>query len=164
MGVLTFYISFHAFFKNSVYYLKLQFHQNLIRRALGLTFLILSNANWQSSFQIVGWFFLKRWKIGSHMFINLAMKRLMYYNLPRKPLISFSIFSTSMSSMALILSRSTSMPRSLTICPNSFPEVTPKVHFLGFNLNLNFWILSKNLSKASKWSALPQDFTIISST
>ena len=95
------------------------YHQNLIRRALGLTFLILSNANWQSSFQIVGWFFLKRWKIGSHMFINLAMKRLMYYNLPRKPLISFSIFSTSMSSMALILSRSTSMPRSLTICPNN---------------------------------------------
>ena len=42
------------------------------------------------------------------------------------------------------------MPLSLTIYPKSFPEVTPKVHFLGFNLNLNYLILSKNLSKAAK--------------
>ena len=113
-------------------------------------YLIFSNASWQSSLQTVGWFFLKRQKIGSHMSVNLAMKRLMYYNLPRKPLISFSVFGAGMSSMALILSRLTSMPRSLTICPNNFPEVTPKVHFLRFNLNLNFQILSKNLYRASR--------------
>ena len=33
--------------------------------------------------------------------------------------------------MALILSGSTSIPLSLTICPNNFPEVTPKTHFFG---------------------------------
>ena len=75
------------------------------------------------------------------MFINLAMNRPMYCNLPKKPLISFSVLGTSMSSMDLILSGSTSMPHSLTICPNNFLKVTPKVHFLGFNLNLNCLIL-----------------------
>ena len=125
--------------------------------------LIFSNAIWKSSFQIVGWFFLKRQKMCSHMSINLAMKQLIYYNLPRKPLISFSVLSTSMLSMTLILSGLTSMPRSLTICPNNFPEVTPKVHFLRFSLYLNFWILSKNLSRVARWSTLLLDFTIISS-
>ena len=126
--------------------------------------LIFSNASWQSSFQIVGWFFLKRRKMGSHMSVNLTMKRLIYCNLPRKPLIFFSVLGIGMLSMALILYGSTSMPYSLTICPKNFPEVTPMVHFLGFKLNLNFWILSKNLSRAVKWFALPRDFTIISST
>ena len=84
------------------------------------------------------------------MSVSLAMKRLMYYNLPRKPLISLSILGAGMSSIALIFLGSTSMPRSLTICPNNFPEVTPKVHFLGFNLSLNCRILSKNLSNAAK--------------
>ena len=93
--------------------------------------LIFSNLIWQSSFQTVGWFFLKRQKMGSHMSVNLAMKRLMYCNLPRKPLIYFLVLSTSVSSMALILSGLTSIPRSLTICPSNFLEVTPKVHFLG---------------------------------
>ena len=41
-------------------------------------------------------------------------------------------------------------PLSLTIYPKSFPEVTPKVHFLGFSLNLNCLILSTNLSRAAK--------------
>ena len=53
--------------------------------------LIFSKARWQSSFQTVGWFFLRRRKIGSHMFVSLAMKRLIYYNMPRKPLISLSL-------------------------------------------------------------------------
>ena len=100
-------------------------------------FLIFSKPGWQSSFQTVGWFFLRRRKIGSHMSISLAMKRLIYYNLPRKPLISLLVLGAGMSSMALIFLGSTSIPHSLTMYPSNFPEVTPKVHFLGFNLSLN---------------------------
>ena len=98
------------------------------------------------------------------MFINLAMKRLMYGNLTRNPLISILVFGAGMSSMALILSRSTFIPCSLTMGPSNFPKVTPNVHFLGFNLNLNYLILLKNLGKAAKRSNLSRDFTIISST
>ena len=126
--------------------------------------LIFSKAHWQSSSQTVGWLFLRRWKIGSHMSVNLAMKRLIYCNMPRKPLISLSVLRAGMSSMALIFSGSTSIPHSLTICPSNFPKVIPKVHFLGFNLNLNCLILSKNLYKATKRSTLSRDFTIMSST
>ena len=61
--------------------------------------LIFSKARWQSSFQIVSWFFLRRRKIGSHMFVNLAMKRLIYCSFPRKPLISLSILGAGLSSM-----------------------------------------------------------------
>ena len=81
------------------------------------------------------------------MSVNLAMKRLIYYNLPRKPFISLSVLRAGMSSMTLIFSGSTSIPHLLTICPSNFLEVTPKVYFLGFNCNLNmssmtnlFWI------------------------
>ena len=112
--------------------------------------LILSKACWQSSFQTVGWFFLRRRKIDSHMSINLAMKRLIYCNLPRKPFISLSLLGVGMSSMTMIFSGSTSIPHSLTICPSSFPEVTPNVNFLGFNRSLNCLILSKNLYKAAR--------------
>ena len=112
--------------------------------------LIFSKARWQSSFQTVSWYFLRRRKIGSHMSISLAMKRLIYYNLHRKPLIYFLVLGVGLSSMALIFSGSTSIPRSLTMCHSNFPEVTPKVHFLGFNLSLNRLILSKNLCKAAK--------------
>ena len=112
--------------------------------------LIFSKARWQSSFQTIGWFFLKRQNISSHLFVNLVMKRLIYYSLPRKPLISLSVLGAGMSSMALIFSISTSIPRSLTMCPSNFPEVIPNVHFLGFNLNLNYPILSKNLCKVAK--------------
>ena len=52
--------------------------------------------------------------------------------------------------MALILFGSAFMSLLLTMYPNSFLEVTPKVHFLGFNLNLNYLILSKDLSKVAK--------------
>ena len=48
-----------------------------------------------------------------------------------------SVLRVGMSSMALIFSGSTSIAHSLTMCPSNFPEVTPKVHFLGFNLSLN---------------------------
>ena len=102
--------------------------------------LIFSKTHWQSSSQTIRWLFLRRRKIGSHMSINL----------PRKLLISLSVLGAGMSSMALIFSGSTSIPRSLTIYPSNFPEVTPKVHFLGFNLNLNCLIRSKNLYKATK--------------
>ena len=101
-------------------------------------------------FETVGWFFLRRQKIGSHMSVNLAMKRLIYYNLPRNPFISLSILGAGMSSMVLIFSRSTSIPRPLKICPNNFLEITPNVHFLGFNRNLNCLILSKNLCKDAR--------------
>ena len=117
------------------------------KRRHSLNFL---KACWQSSFQIVGWFFLRRRKIGSHMSVNLAMKRMVYYNLPRKPLISLSILRAGMSSMALIFSGSTSIPHLLTICPSNFLEVTSNVHFLRFNRNMNCLILSKNLYKAAK--------------
>ena len=112
--------------------------------------LIFSKAHWQSSFQTVGWFFLIRQKISSHMSVSLAMKQLIYCNMPRKPLISFSVLEVGMPSMALIFLGSTSIPNSLTMCPSNFLEVTPKVHFLGFNLSLNRLILSKNLYKAAK--------------
>ena len=112
--------------------------------------LVFSKARWQSSFQTVGWFFLKRRKIGSHVSVSLAMKRLIYCNLPRKPLISFAVLGEGMSSMAMIFSGSTSIPYSLTMCPSNFPEVTLKVHFLGFNLSLKRLIFSKNLYKAAK--------------
>ena len=98
------------------------------------------------------------------MFVNLAMKRLMYYNLPRKPLISLFVLNVSMSSMVQIFSGSTSIPLSLTMWPSNFPEVTPKVHFLGFNRSLNYRILSKNLYNVAKGSTLSHDFTIMSST
>ena len=116
-------------------------------RRYSITF---SKACWQSSSQTIGCFFLKRRKIGSHMSVGLAMKRLIYYSLPRKPLISLSVLGAGMSSMALIFSGSTSIPRSLTMCPRNFSEVTPKVHFFGFNLSLNYLILSNNLYKAAK--------------
>ena len=112
--------------------------------------LIFLKAHWQSSSQTIGWLFLIRRKICSHMSVNMVVKQLIYCNMPRKPLISLSILEAGMSIMALIFSGSTSIPRSLTICLNNFPEVTPKVHFLGFNLNLNYLILSKNLCKATK--------------
>ena len=106
--------------------------------------LIFSKARWQSSFKTVGWFFHRRRNIGLLMSISLEMKRMIYYNLPRKPLISLSVLWASMSSTALIFSGLTSIPRSLTMCPSNFPEVTLKVHFLGFNLILKRLILSKN--------------------
>ena len=84
------------------------------------------------------------------MYVNLTMKQLMYYNMPRKPLISLSVLGAGMSSMARIFSGLTSIPRLLTMWPNNFPEVTPKVHFSGFNLSLNYRILSKNLYNAAK--------------
>ena len=87
--------------------------------------------------------------MGSQMSINLAMNLLMYLSLPKKPLISLSVLGASMSMMILILSGSTFMLVSLTMYLSSFPEVTPKMHFLGLNLNLNCHILSKNLSKAT---------------
>ena len=112
--------------------------------------LIFSKACWQSSFQTIVWFFLIIWKIGSHMSINLVMKQLIYCNLPIKPLTSLSVLGAGMSSMTMIFSGSTSIPRLLTICPSSFPEVTPNVNFLGFNRSLNCLILSKNLYKATR--------------
>ena len=77
-----------------------------------------------------GWLFLKSPKIGSQISVNLAMNLLMYWSLPKKPLISLLVIGAGMSRMTLILSRSTSIPLSLTMYPSSFPEVTPKVHFL----------------------------------
>ena len=64
------------------------------------------------------------------MSVNLAMKGLIYYNLPRKPLISLSVLRAGMSSMALIFSGSTSI--------------------LGFTCNLKCFILSKNLYKVAR--------------
>ena len=112
--------------------------------------LIFSKSRWQSSCQIVGWFFLRRWKVSSHISVSLAMKGLIYCNMPRKPLISLSVLGQTCQVWLFIFSESTSIPRSLTMCPNNFPEVTPKVHFLGFNLSLKCLILSKNLCKAAK--------------
>ena len=93
--------------------------------------LIFSKAPWQSSFQNIGRFFLRRRKIGSHMSVSLAMRLLIYCNLLRKPLTSLSVLEVGTSSMALIFSGSTFIPRSLTMCPSNFLEVTPKVHSWG---------------------------------
>ena len=86
----------------------------------------------------------------SHMFVNLTMNLLMHCSLPRNLPIFFSVLNVGISRIALIFFVSAFMPLSLTIYPNNFLEVTPKVHFLGFSLNLNCLILSKNLSKATK--------------
>ena len=110
--------------------------------------LIFSKVRWPSSSQTVGWLFLRRRKIGSHTSVNLAMKRLIYCNLPKKPLISLLVLKVGMSSMALIFYGSIFIPHSLMICPSNFPKVIPKMHFLGFNFNVNYMILSKNLFKA----------------
>ena len=88
--------------------------------------------------------------MGSHMFINRAMNLLIYCSLQRNPLISFSVLGVGISRMALIFSRSASMPPLPTIYPNNFPEVTPNVYFLGFSLNLNYLIISKNLSRVAR--------------
>ena len=84
------------------------------------------------------------------MSVSLATKQLIYYNLPIKHLISLLVLEAGMLSMALIFSRSTSIPRSLIMCPSNFLEVTPKVHILGFSLSLKRLILSENLYKAAK--------------
>ena len=57
--------------------------------------------------------------MGSQISVNLAMNLLMYYSLPKKPLISLSVLGAGMSRMALILSGSISMPLSLTMYPRS---------------------------------------------
>ena len=75
------------------------------------------------------------------------MNWLMYCNWPENPLISFSRLSGGISNMALIFDESISIPLSLTRKPSSFPAVTPKVHFYGFNLCLQALILSKNFLK-----------------
>ena len=88
--------------------------------------------------------------MASHMFVILAMNFPMYCCLLRNPMISFSVLDVGISRMALIFYGFTFMPISLTIHPNNFLEVTPKVHFLGFSLNLICLIISKNLSKVAK--------------
>ena len=117
-----------------------------------------------SSFYPWGSFFLRSLKMGSQVEVSLAMNRLMYCNRPKNPLISFSLLGWGISTMALILDGSTSIPLSLTKKPNNFLVVTPKVHFYGFNLSLYFLILSKNFLKLTMWPFLSLDFTIMSST
>ena len=48
----------------------------------------------------------------------------------------FSVFGVGISCMAFTLAGSTWIPLSLTMKPNNFPDLTPKVHLLGFNLSL----------------------------
>jgi hypothetical protein len=71
-------------------------------------FFTLSNAFWQSSFLVSIFserrgllFFLSSLKIGSQMGVSWAMNLLMYCNLPKRALISFSVFGTGMSIIAL---------------------------------------------------------------
>ena len=52
-----------------------------------------------------------------------------------------------MSKMALIFDVSTFIPLLLTRKSSNFSAVTPKVHFLEFNLSLNSFLLSKNYLK-----------------
>ena len=98
--------------------------------------LISSKTFWHSSFHVCGSFFLRSLKVGSQVEVSLVMNRLMYCNQPKKLLISFSLLSGGISNMALILDVSTSIPLLLTRKPSSFPVVTLKVHFCGFNLSL----------------------------
>ena len=125
--------------------------------------LIFSKASWRCSFHTIRTSFLSSRNIGSHVIVSWAMNLLMYCILLRNPRISLSVLEGFISTITLILSRSTSIPLWLTINPNSFPDVTPKVHFFGFNHNLQNWILSKNFLKASMCPSRSLDFTIISS-
>ena len=126
--------------------------------------LMSSKAFWHSSFHSWGSFSLRSLKMISQVEVSLAMNRLMYYNWPKNPLISFSLLSGGISNMALIFDGSTSIPLSLTKKPNNFLAVTPKVHFYGFNLNLCSLILLKDFLKLTMWPSLSLDFTIISLT
>ena len=122
-----------------------------------------SKAFWHSSFHSWGSFFLKSLKMGSQVEVSLAMDRLMYYNRPKTPFISFSLLGGGISNMALIFDGSTSIPLSLSKKTNDYPTVTPNVHFCRFNLSLNFLILLKNFLKLMMWPFLSLDFKIISS-
>ena len=82
--------------------------------------------------------------MGSQVEVSLALNRLMYYNWPINPLISFSLLGGGISNMALNFDGSTSISLSPTKKPNNFPMVTPKVLFYGFNFSLYSLILLKN--------------------
>ena len=123
-----------------------------------------SKAFWHFSFHVYGSFFLRSLKKGSQVEVSLAMNQLMYCSQPKKLLISFSLLGGGISSMDLILDESTSIPLSLTRKLSNFPEVTPKVHFCKFNLNIYSLIPSKKFLKFMVWLSLFLDFTIISST
>ncbi|RHN82486.1 hypothetical protein MtrunA17_Chr1g0210401 [Medicago truncatula] len=66
--------------------------------------------------------------------------------------------------MALTLSGSTSMPFWLTMKPRSFPDLTPKVHLLGFKRSLYFLRRWNIFCRYLTWSSSVIDLTIISST
>ena len=68
--------------------------------------------------------------MGSQVEVILAMNQLIYCNLPKNPLISFSLLGGGISNIALIFDGTTSIPLSITKKPNNFPVITPKVHFL----------------------------------
>ena len=102
--------------------------------------------------------------MGSQVELSFVMNRLIYYNRPKNPLISFSLLGGGISKMALIFDGSTPIPLSLTKKPSNFPTVTPKVHFHGFSLGLYSLILSKNFLRLVMCPFLSLDFTIISST
>jgi hypothetical protein len=54
--------------------------------------LILLKASLHSSFQVLGYFFLNSWKIGSHVVVSWVMNRAIYFNLPKNPLTLFIFF------------------------------------------------------------------------
>ena len=56
--------------------------------------LISSKAFWHSSFHVCGSFFLRSLKMSSQVEVSLAMNRLIYYNRPKKPFISFSLLAS----------------------------------------------------------------------
>ena len=68
--------------------------------------------------------------MGSQVEVIFAMNQLIYCNLPKNPLISFSLLGGGISNIALIFDGTTSIPLSITKKPNNFPVITLKVHFL----------------------------------
>ena len=111
--------------------------------------MILSNANWHCSFHMTGWFFLSSLRMGSQTAVNLAINLLMNYSFLRNSLVSFSVFGTEISLIALVLSGSTSIPFWMTMYPSILLEVTLNTHFLGLSLILYFLTPSEELFKSS---------------
>ena len=126
--------------------------------------LIRSKDYWQASFQTLVESFRRSLKISSQMEVSWLMNRLICCNFPRKPRTSFSVRGGGISSMALSLAGSASIPFSLIMNPKSFPFVTPKTQFYGLSLIWYCRRRLKNFRREGIWPSLVLDLIIILST
>jgi len=127
-------------------------------------YLILLKAFLHSSFQVLGYFLLNSWKIGSHVVVSWVMNQAIYFNLPKNPLTLFFILGEGIDWMTFTLLASTFIHMSLTTNPINFLDLTPSDHFIGLSLILYFLNLSNNFLKTWRWISSFLDLAIILST